>query len=60
MAIAAKFRNNGRFVFPKKFYIQNNKKKDFVNLFVEKTKKLKIGNGWMRCSVGTHDNKEKT
>ena len=46
MAIAAKFRNNGQVcISPSKFYIQDNKKKDFVNLFVEKTKKLKIGNG---------------
>ena len=46
MAIAAKFRNNGQVcISPSKFYIQDNKKKDFVNLFVEKTKKLKVGNG---------------
>ena len=46
MAISAKFRNNGQVcISPSKFYIQDNKKKDFVNLFVEKTKKLKIGNG---------------
>jgi len=46
MAIAAKFRNNGQVcISPSKYYIQNSKKKDFVNLFVEKTKKLKIGNG---------------
>ena len=46
MAIAAKFRNNGQVcISPSKFYVQNSKKKDFVNLFVEKTKKLKIGNG---------------
>ena len=46
MAIASKYRNNGQVcISPSKFYIQNNKKKDFVNLFVEKTKKLKIGNG---------------
>jgi succinate-semialdehyde dehydrogenase/glutarate-semialdehyde dehydrogenase len=46
MAIAAKFRNNGQVcISPSKFYIQDNKKKDFVNLFLEKTKKLKIGNG---------------
>jgi len=46
MAIASKFRNNGQVcISPSKFYIQDNKKKDFVNLFVEKTKKLKIGNG---------------
>ena len=46
MAIAAKFRNNGQVcISPSKFYIQDSKKKDFVNLFIEKTKKLKIGNG---------------
>jgi succinate-semialdehyde dehydrogenase/glutarate-semialdehyde dehydrogenase len=46
MGIAAKFRNNGQVcIAPSKFYIQENKKKDFVNLFIEKTKKLKIGNG---------------
>ena len=39
MAIAAKFRNNGQVcISPSRFYIQDNKKKDFVNLFVEKTK----------------------
>ena len=33
MAIAAKFRNNGQVcISPSKFYIQNSKKKDFVNL----------------------------
>ena len=46
MAIAAKFRNNGQVcISPSRFYIQDKKKKDFVNLFVEKAKKLKIGNG---------------
>jgi succinate-semialdehyde dehydrogenase/glutarate-semialdehyde dehydrogenase len=46
MGIAAKFRNNGQVcIAPSKFYIQESKKKDFVNLFIEKTKKLKIGNG---------------
>ena len=46
MAVAAKFRNNGQVcISPSRFYIQDNKKKDFVNLFVEKAKKLKIGNG---------------
>ena len=46
MAIASKFRNNGQVcISPSKFYIQDKMKKDFVNLFVEKTKKLKIGNG---------------
>ena len=46
MAIAAKFRNNGQVcISPNRFYIQEEKKDEFVNLFVEKTKKLKIGNG---------------
>ncbi|MFL2886979.1 MAG: NAD-dependent succinate-semialdehyde dehydrogenase [Candidatus Pelagibacter sp.] len=46
IAIASKFRNNGQVcISPNRFYIQENKKNDFVNLFIEKTKKLKIGNG---------------
>ena len=46
MAIAAKFRNNGQVcISPNRFYIQETKKDEFVNLFVEKTKKLKIGDG---------------
>ena len=46
MAIAAKFRNNGQVcISPNRFYIQEKKKDEFVNLFVEKTKKLKIGDG---------------
>ena len=46
MAIAAKFRNNGQVcISPNRFYIHESKKEEFVNLFVNKTKKLKIGNG---------------
>ena len=46
MAITAKFRNNGQVcISPNEFYIQESKKDEFVNLFVEKTKKLKIGDG---------------
>mgnify|MGYP001494347457 CR=1 FL=1 len=46
MAISAKFRNNGQVcISPSRFYIHENKKNDFINLLVEKTKKLKIGNG---------------
>ena len=46
MAIAAKFRNNGQVcISQNRFYIQEKKKEEFVNLFVEKTKKLKIGDG---------------
>ena len=32
-------------ISPNRFYIQDSKKDEFVNLFIEKTKKLKIGNG---------------
>ena len=46
IAIAAKFRNNGQVcISPNRFYIHEKKKDEFVNLFLEKTKKLKIGNG---------------
>ena len=46
MAIAAKFRNNGQVcISPSRFYIHESKKDAFTKSFVEKTKKLKIGNG---------------
>ena len=46
MAIAAKFRNNGQVcISPNRFYIHENKKDEFTQKIVEKTKKLKIGNG---------------
>ena len=46
MAIAAKFRNNGQVcISPNRFYIQETKKDEFINAFIERTKKLKIGNG---------------
>ena len=46
MAIASKFRNNGQVcISPNRFYIQESKKDEFVNLFIEKAKKLKIGDG---------------
>ncbi len=46
MAIFAKFRNNGQVcISPSRFYIHEKKKNDFTRLMVEKTKKLKIGNG---------------
>ncbi len=46
MAIAAKFRNNGQVcISPSRFYIHESKKDEFTKFFVEKTKKLKIGNG---------------
>ncbi len=46
MAVAAKFRNNGQVcISPNRFYIHESKKEEFINLFIEKTKKLKIGNG---------------
>ena len=46
MAIAAKFRNNGQVcISPNRFYIHEQKKDDFAKLMIDKTKKLKIGNG---------------
>jgi len=46
MAVAAKFRNNGQVcISPNRFYIHENKKDEFIHLFIEKTKKLKIGDG---------------
>ena len=46
MAVTAKFRNNGQVcIAPNRFYIQESKKEEFINKFIERTKKLKIGNG---------------
>ncbi len=46
IAIFAKFRNNGQVcISPSRFYIHESKKKDFTELMLNKTKKLKIGNG---------------
>jgi len=45
-AIAAKYRNNGQVcISPSRFYIHESKKKQFTESFVNKTLKLKIGNG---------------
>ncbi len=52
MAIAAKFRNNGQVcISPNRFYIHETKKDQFTKLMVEKTKKLKIGNGMEKDTV---------
>ena len=46
MAITSKFRNNGQVcISPNRFYIQENKKDEFIKAFINRTKKLKIGNG---------------
>ena len=46
MALACKYRNNGQVcISPSRFYIHQDHKEKFINLFVEKTKTLKIGNG---------------
>ena len=46
IAIFAKFRNNGQVcISPSRFYIHESKKENFTKMIVEKTKKLKIGNG---------------
>ena len=46
IAMATKYRNNGQVcISPSRFYIHESKKKQFTKSFVEKTLKLKIGNG---------------
>jgi len=46
IAVTAKFRNNGQVcISPNRFYVQEKKKDDFINSFISKAKKLKIGNG---------------
>ena len=46
IAMACKYRNNGQVcISPSRFYIQESRKEEFAKFFVEKTKKLKIGNG---------------
>ena len=46
IAMAAKYRNNGQVcISPSRFYIHENKKKEFTESFVKKTLKLKIGDG---------------
>ena len=45
-AMTAKYRNNGQVcISPSRFYIHESKKKQFTESFVNKTLKLKIGNG---------------
>jgi succinate-semialdehyde dehydrogenase/glutarate-semialdehyde dehydrogenase len=52
VAIFAKFRNNGQVcISPSRFYIHETKKKKFTELLVEKTKKLKIGNGMDKNTI---------
>ncbi len=52
MAIHAKFRNNGQVcISPSRFYIHNSKKQAFTKLMIDKTKKLKIGNGMEKDTV---------
>ena len=52
MAIFAKFRNNGQVcISPSRFYIHESKKNEFTKLMVEKTKKLKIGNGMDKDTI---------
>jgi len=52
MAIFAKFRNNGQVcISPSRFYVHESKKNDFIKLMVEKTKKLKIGNGMDKGTI---------
>jgi len=46
IAMSAKYRNNGQVcISPSRFYIHESKKEQFAKSFVEKTLKLKIGDG---------------
>ena len=46
IAITGKFRNNGQVcISPNRFYIQESRKDEFVSAFMDRAKKLKIGNG---------------
>ena len=46
MAITSKYRNNGQVcISPSRFYIHESKKNEFAKSFIEKTKKLKLGDG---------------
>jgi len=46
IAMACKYRNNGQVcISPSRFYIHTSKKEQFTKSFVDKTLKLKIGNG---------------
>ena len=46
MAITSKYRNNGQVcISPSRFYIHESKKNEFAKTFIEKTKKLKLGDG---------------
>jgi len=46
MAITSKFRNNGQVcISPSRFFIQEKRKDEFINAFIDRVKKLKIGNG---------------
>ncbi len=52
MAIFAKFRNNGQVcTSPSRFYIHESKKNEFISLMIEKTKKLKLGNGLEKDTI---------
>ena len=52
IAIFSKFRNNGQVcISPSRFYIHEAKKEAFTKMIVEKTKKLKIGNGLEKDTV---------
>ena len=52
MAITAKFRNNGQVcISPNRFYIHEDKKDEFAKLLVDKTRKLKIGNGMDKDTI---------
>ncbi len=52
IAIFSKFRNNGQVcISPSRFYVHESKKNDFTKLMLEKTKRLKIGNGMDKDTI---------
>ena len=55
IAITGKFRNNGQVcISPNRFYIQENRKEEFVSAFMDRAKKLKIGMEWMKVLNWDH------
>jgi len=55
IAITSKFRNNGQVcISPNRFYIQENRKDDFVNAFIDRANKIKNWKRYgRRCRSGT-------
>ena len=59
MAITSKYRNNGQVCISQLDFIFTKAKKNFTKTFIEKTKKLKIGDGLGRYKLGANNNKKR-